>query len=347
MSMVILDRLTRKFNGMAALNGLSLDIPAGQMVALLGPSGCGKTTALKIIAGLDAPTSGDVRIGGASVLGQPPQARSAVMVFQNQLLFPHMTVAQNIGFGLRMRGLPSAAAVDEMLERVQMTGLGARKPADLSGGQAQRVALARALILRPKVLLLDEPLSSLDANLRGEMRDLICAVQADLGVTTLLVTHDQSEAVQMAQGIALMSKGRLVQYGSAHDFYARPNTVAAARFFGGVNFVGGMGTGTGVQTALGLMAVAGNGAGVVTIRPERIVLGQGSWTGQIVQKTYLGTQTRLRVMVGDQMLEISAGPDFGTSETAGETAGGLAGGMGTVRLDLPPAALWFIPASAE
>jgi ABC-type Fe3+/spermidine/putrescine transport system ATPase subunit len=324
---------------MRALDGLTLGVQQGEMVALLGPSGCGKTTALKIIAGLDAPTGGDVHIAGRSVLGQSPQARGAVMVFQNQLLFPHMTVAQNIGFGLRMQGLPSTAAVHEMLERVQLTGLGGRKPAQLSGGQAQRAALARALILKPKVLLLDEPLSSLDANLRAEMRDLICTIQADLGLTTILVTHDQTEAVQMAGRIALMSHGKLLQYARPQDFYARPANIEVARFFGGVNFIAGMGTDGAVQTALGPMGAANMranlGAGVVTIRPERVALGRGNFVGRIAHKSYLGTYCAVKLIVGDSVISAHVGPDFPAD-------------VGTeIAVDLPQDALWFMPGAGE
>ncbi len=331
MSAVEIRGLTRDYGATRALNGLDLDIADGEMVALLGPSGCGKTTALKIIAGLDAPTSGDVRFAGASVLGQSPQQRGAVMVFQNQLLFPHMTVAHNVGFGLRMQGLPSAAAVDLMLERVQLSGLGGRKPAQLSGGQAQRAALARALILKPKLLLLDEPLSSLDANLRADMRNLICTIQADLGLTTILVTHDQTEAVQMASRIALMSQGTLLQYARPQDFYARPANLDVARFFGGTNFIAGMGTGGALQTALGPLAVAGHGAGVVTIRPERVGLGQGDLRGKITHKSYLGTHCAVKLTIGDIVLTAHVGPDF-SAEIGTEIA-----------VDLPQDALWFMP----
>lgn len=321
--------LTRAFGQKVVLDGLDLDLSNGQMLALLGPSGSGKSTALKIIAGLDFATSGDVTLDGRSVLGQTDHA---VMVFQNALLFPHMTVAQNIGFGLKMRGLSDPEAVAEMLDLVQLSGFGARRPDQLSGGQAQRVALARALILRPKLLLLDEPLSSLDANLRHEMRDLIKTVHHRLGLTTILVTHDQQEAVMLADQIALIIEGRLQQTGAPADFFARPNSVDVARFFGGVNFIKGHGDGRAFHTALGALHLPVTGKGVVTIRPERITL-DGPIKARLIERQYLGNATMLRVLVGDQMLQISAGPEVGLNDD--------------LSLSLPPEALWFIPDAGE
>lgn len=321
--------LTRAFGQKVVLDGLDLDLSKGQMLALLGPSGSGKSTALKIIAGLDFATSGDVICDGRSVLGQTDHA---VMVFQDALLFPHMTVAQNIGFGLKMRGQSDPAAVAEMLDLVQLSGFGARRPDQLSGGQAQRVALARALILRPKLLLLDEPLSSLDANLRHEMRDLIKTVHRRLGLTTILVTHDQQEAVILADQIALIIHGRLQQRGAPADFFARPNSVDVARFFGGLNFIKGQGDGRAFHTALGALPLPVTGKGVVTIRPERITL-DGPIKARLIERQYLGNATVLRVLVGDQMLQISAGPEVGLSDA--------------LSLSLPPEALWFIPDAGE
>lgn len=327
--MISVRGLTRTYGDKIVLQGLDLDLAAGQMLALLGPSGSGKSTALKIMAGLDRPTAGDVICDGRSVLGRTDHA---VMVFQNALLFPHMTVAENVGFGLKMRGKSDPAAVAEMLDLVQLTGLGARKPDQLSGGQAQRVALARALILRPKLLLLDEPLSSLDANLRHQMRDLIRSLQRKLGLTTILVTHDQQEAVVLADQIALIIDGRLQQRGTPSDFFTRPNSVAVARFFGGVNFMAGQGDGRAFHCALGALPLAVTGRGVVTIRPERIELG-GPIKARLIDRHYLGAATLLRVMVGDQMLEISTGPEVVVNDD--------------LTLSLPSAALWFIPDAGE
>ena len=327
--MILVRGLTRAYGDRIVLDGLDLDLCKGQMLALLGPSGSGKSTALKIIAGLDLPTSGDVICCGQSVLGRTDHA---VMVFQNALLFPQMTVAQNIGFGLKMRGQSDPAKVSEMLDLVQLSGFGARRPYQLSGGQAQRVALARALILQPKVLLLDEPLSNLDANLRQEMRDLIRDIQRKLGLTTIMVTHDQQEAVVMADRIALIVDGQLQQIGPPADFFARPSSVAVARFFGGVNFVAGMGDGRAFHCALGALPSGATGKGVVTIRPERIILG-GPIKARWLERHYLGDACHLRVQVGDQILHIRTGPEVATTDH--------------LTLSLPTDALWFIPDAGE
>lgn len=327
--MIRVQGLTRAYGDRVVLDGLDLDLAAGQMLALLGPSGSGKSTALRIIAGLDMPSRGDVICDGRSVLGQTDHA---VMVFQNALLFPHMTVAENIGFGLKMRGKSDPAAVAEMLDLVQLSGLGARRPDQLSGGQAQRVALARALILRPKVLLLDEPLSNLDANLRHQMRDLIRDLQRRLGLTTIMVTHDQQEAVVLADQIALIMDGRVQQTGAPVDFFAQPRSVAVARFFGGVNFIAGAGDGRAFHTALGALPLAVQGRGVVTVRPERITLG-GPIKARLLSRQYLGDATVLHVLAADQILQITAGPAVVVQDD--------------LSLTLPPEALWFIPDAGE
>ena len=207
MTQVAIKELTKVYPGADApsVDNLTLDIGSGDLAALLGPSGCGKTTTMKMIAGLLPPTAGDVAFDGRSVLNDKPENRGVVMVFQNYLLFPYMSVADNIGFGLKMRKVPRgeiARRVGEMLELVRLPDLGARRPRELSGGQQQRVALARALIVKPRVLLLDEPLSNLDAHLRFEMRDLIRGLQQEMGITTIFVTHDQEEAVVLADRIA-------------------------------------------------------------------------------------------------------------------------------------------------
>ena len=207
----------------------------GRCSALLGPSGCGKTTALKVIAGLVPVESGDVWFGDERMTDVPAERRSVAVVFQKPLLFPHMSVAENVGFGLAMRGWSAQrrrGPVDEMLRLVQLDGFGPRRPKELSGGQEQRVALARALVTEPRLLLLDEPLSALDENLRVEMRGLIRDLQRRLGITTLFVTHDQREAADMADQVVLMLEGRVAQSGPARDFYTRPASEAVARFFG-------------------------------------------------------------------------------------------------------------------
>lgn len=325
-----------------ALSNLSLHIPAGRLTALLGPSGCGKTTALKIIAGLLPPTSGDVAFNGTSVLAQPPDKSGAVMVFQNPLLFAHMTVAENIGFGLSMRLLPKAeiaARVAEMLTLIQLPDHGPRRPSHLSGGQAQRVALARALILRPLVLLLDEPLTNLDATLRSEMRDLIRSLQRSLGITTIFVTHDQEEAVVLADHIALILDGQLLQFGAPEVFFKRPATETVARFFGANNFIPGKSQGGIFTSALGavlLPPAMPEGPATLTIRPENIRLGAApvnTLQATLISRTYLGTQTRLILQVGAVQLEAAVNPDAAAMLTAGAA----------LPINLPPHSLWLLP----
>ncbi|MBI5830071.1 MAG: ABC transporter ATP-binding protein, partial [Chloroflexi bacterium] len=234
MTTVTLQHLTRRFGNVAAVNALSLEIQSGEMVACLGPSGCGKTTTLRMIVGLLLPSGGDILFDGKSMLTVPTEKRGAVMVFQKHLLFPTLTIAQNVGFGLRMRGLPQneiAARVTEMLELVHLPGFENRRAHELSGGQQQRVALARGLIIRPRVLLLDEPLANLDANLRLEMRELIRSIQQELKITSIFVTHDQEEAVMLADRVALMFDGVLQQFDAPRVFYERPLNAAIARFY--------------------------------------------------------------------------------------------------------------------
>ncbi len=324
------------------LDRLTLDIPSGELTALLGPSGCGKTTALKMIAGLLDPTSGDIIFDGRSVLHDKPERRGAVMVFQNHLLFPAMSVADNIGFGLRMRHEPKAsitARVTDMLDLVQLPGLGHRRPSDLSGGQQQRVALARALILRPNVLLLDEPLSNLDAHLRTDMRDLIRSLQRQLAITTIFVTHDQEEAAVLADRVALILDGQLRQYATPKHFYKRPADAAVARFFGGRNFVPGTASGGLFHSPLGTLHLpddAPTGPGTLTIRPESIRIGtapENTLTARLVARAFLGTQTRLRLIVGDVDIEATLTPD---------QAEGLEVGT-DLPVTLPRASLWVLP----
>lgn len=336
--------LTKRFQttGPAALHGLDLTVASGSLTALLGASGAGKTTTMKLIAGLIAPDAGDIRLGDRSLLGLAPERRGVAMVFQNPHLFPHLTVAGNVGFGLRMRGLAPdriGASVAGMLDRVRLTGLGDRRPHELSGGQQQRAALARALILRPEILLLDEPLSSLDPSLRDELRGLIRDLQRETGITTLVVTHDQAEAVALADRIALLQGGRLAQAGPPEDFYTRPATQAVARFFGGVNFIPGSardGIFTSALGQLGLPPGAADGPALLTIRPEALRLGSGPnpVTARIEGLTFLGTQTRVELLArGGQALKALIPPDAARGLTPGTT----------IPLSLPAEALWLLP----
>ncbi len=344
MTRLTLDCLTLTYPGapLPALDRLSLTLQPGSITALLGPSGCGKTTAMKLIAGLLTPTSGDITLDGRSILATPPERRGTVMVFQNHHLFPFMTLAENIGFGLKMRGTPApeiAARVGAMLERVQLTGLGPRRPVELSGGQQQRAALARALVLSPRVLLLDEPLSNLDAHLRGEMRSLILELQRETGITTLFVTHDQEEAVVMANRIALILQARLAQEGPPAAFYDRPADAAVARFFGGVNFLPGHASGGQFLSAIGpltLPAGAPEGPGLLTFRPEALRLGPGpanNLQARLVGQAFLGTQTRLTLRIAGTTVEALVRPAEATLFTSGTD----------LTVTLPSETLWILP----
>ncbi len=225
-----------------AVDGISLEIRDGEMVTLLGPSGCGKTTALRIIAGFETPTSGRVLIAGEDVSHLPPHARNTAMVFQSYAIFPHLSVAGNVAFGLEMRGLPKgkiASRVAEILDLVELAGLEHRSPEQLSGGQQQRVALARAIITEPRVLLFDEPLSNLDAKLREQMRGEVRKLQRRLRITSVYVTHDQAEAMALSDRVVVMRSGRVQQVGSPLEIYARPANRFVADFIGRVNFLEG------------------------------------------------------------------------------------------------------------
>jgi putative spermidine/putrescine transport system ATP-binding protein len=232
--------VTKRFGDVTAVDGVSLEIRRGELFALLGPSGCGKTTLLRIVGGLEAPTAGEIRIAGTDVTRVPPHRRPAHMVFQQYALFPHLPVAENVGFGLRYkRNLPRAAhaaKVQEALALVRLTGLEKRLPHQLSGGQRQRVALARALVLEPQVLLLDEPLAALDPQLREEVQVELKHLQRTLGITFLFVTHDREEALGMSDRVAVMRQGRVEQVGTPVEVFERPATRFAAEFLGAANF---------------------------------------------------------------------------------------------------------------
>ncbi|MGR3464227.1 ABC transporter ATP-binding protein [Limimaricola sp.] len=325
----------------AALDALSLEVADGEMVALLGPSGCGKTTALRVIAGLIAPDAGEVRFDGQSVLHLPPERREAVLVFQSGQLFAHMDVAANVGFGLRMQRRPRreiAERVAEALAQVQLGDLGHRHPHELSGGQRQRVALARALVLKPGLLLLDEPLSSLDAHLRGEMRALIRRLQRETGITTLVVTHDQEEAAVLGDRVALMLGGRIHQIGAGASLWNRPADLDVARFFGGCNFIPGRSSGEAFDCALGRLALpegAPSGEGCLTLRPEAIEPGEGenAVTVRVIETRFEGLLTRITAQAGDIRLEALM--------RAGAARGAVPGQE--TRWRLPSAALWVLP----
>ena len=292
-----------------ALDDVSVEIGQGEFFTLLGPSGCGKTTLLRLIAGFEMPTGGTILLDGADISTLPPNRRPVNTVFQSYALFPHLTVAENIGFGLTMQGRPKAevaARVARMLALVQMEPMAARRVNQLSGGQQQRVALARALAPQPKVLLLDEPLSALDAKLRKEMQAELKRLQQETGITFVFVTHDQEEALTMSDRIAVMSAGRIQQIGTPREVYTRPVNRFVASFVGETNFLTGDGVGTGVRLANGaVLPVEGAPQGRVTvaIRPEQIRLcaaGDADAMAATVDGTvYFGTDTHCHLRLDD------------------------------------------------
>lgn len=262
-SSLSLRRLDKYYDRFHVIRDVSLDVPPGSLLTLLGPSGCGKTTVLRMIAGFVASTSGEILVDGRDIAGLQPEARDTGMVFQNYALFPHMTAADNVAFGLRMRRLRKAEIAERVRDALDMVKLGAlagRYPSQLSGGQQQRVALARALVIRPKLLLLDEPLGALDRNLRDEMQAELRNLQRSLGITTVVVTHDQDEALYLSDWIAVLKEGRIEQFGQPLDIYDRPASQFVSRFMGIANLfparvVGSVGSR--VEIAMGDVRVAG------------------------------------------------------------------------------------------
>ena len=299
---VQLEGLTKRFGDVVAVDAIDLAIEAGSFFTLLGPSGSGKTTTLRMIAGFDPPTAGRVLLHGEDVTELPPYDRDANTVFQDYALFPHMSVRDNVAYGLKVRGTARAdrrAAADEALALVRLDGYGDRKPSQLSGGQRQRVALARALVLRPSVLLLDEPLGALDQQLREEMQIELKTLQREVGITFVLVTHDQGEALAMSDRIAIFDAGRIVQTGTPREIYDQPSTRFVADFVGTANIVDGA-----------LAAQALGRPGVCVIRAEHIAIdGSGAADGLRIGATvrevaFMGPTTRIVVEAetGDRLL---------------------------------------------
>jgi putative spermidine/putrescine transport system ATP-binding protein len=344
-----LDSLRRVYGTSIAVDRVDLRVAQGELVALLGPSGCGKTTTLRMVAGFVAPTSGRVSIGTRDVTRLPPYARDTGMVFQGYALFPHMTVAGNVAFGLEMRRVGRAERerrVAEALRLVRLDGLADRLPRQLSGGQQQRVALARALVVNPTVFLLDEPLSNLDARLRAEVRVEIRALQQRLGLTTLFVTHDQEEALTMADRLVVMERGRVRQAGTPAELYERPADLFVAGFLGRCNVLRGTRVARDRYRAGDAelpCATAGTGT-VLAVRPERVVLGppgMAGLAGRIAVVTYLGGLTEWHVTT-------AAGTVVATHPTPpeGDALRALAAGD-AVSLSWPEAAGMLLPAEQE
>ena len=323
--LVRFEGVTRRFGGVVAVDALSLDVYEGEFFALLGPSGCGKTTLLRLLAGFETPDAGRVLLGGEDVGAVPPYRRPVNMMFQSYALFPHMTVAGNVAFGLKQDRLPKdeiAARVARMLELVKLEALASRKPHQLSGGQRQRVALARALAKQPRVLLLDEPLAALDKKLREETQFELVDLQAKVGTTFVIVTHDQEEAMTMAHRIAVMDRGRLVQVGPPAELYEQPSSRWVASFIGDVNLIeGGVvaldGSEIVVETAAGekfrAPAAEGVAAGArvhLALRPEKLRIaarppaetGSNVLAGRVVDIGYLGGMSVYKVRVASGAL---------------------------------------------
>src|SRR5580700_3056716 len=308
MAVVELESLTKRFGEAAALDGLTLTIAHGSLVCLLGPSGCGKTTTLRLVAGFIDPDEGTIRVGGRTVSepgrSLPPERRRMSMIFQSYALWPHMTIAENVGYGLKIRRLDRAECerrVAAILDVAHLSELAERYPHELSGGQQQRTALARALVVEPETLLLDEPLSNLDANLREEMRFEIRRLHDTYKYTTIYVTHDQAEAMTTADAIVVMNRGRIEQVGSPEDVYQRPRSEFVARFLGGTNILRGKRLGDGLAACGGVVLRCGEGdygsgdTAIVSIRLHDIELSANPasgtepnvTTGTVARRVYL------------------------------------------------------------
>jgi putative spermidine/putrescine transport system ATP-binding protein len=317
------DHVSRFFGTVRAVDNVSVSIAEGSFFAMLGPSGSGKTTCLRLISGFERPTDGHVRIFGENSENVPPNRRPVNTVFQDYALFPHLSVRDNVAYGLMVRGVDRrsrTAAADEMLALVKLDDHGARKPGELSGGQRQRVALARALVNKPRVLLLDEPLGALDLKLREAMQEELKTLQRALGITFIFVTHDQGEALSMADRVAVFNEGRIVQIGTPQDIYERPGTRFVANFVGSANVL-----------SPALAARAGGPQRWASLRPESIALvapDAGRISGTVTGTRYLGAVNRVAVDVGGETLNLALpaaqiAPQNGTTVGLGWADGAL------------------------
>lgn len=286
-----------------AVEDFSLEIEPGELVTLLGPSGCGKTTVLRMLAGFESPTAGDIRLNGEKINHLPPNKRNSAMVFQSYALFPHMNVEDNILYGLKIRGISEdekQKRLAKLLKNVNLIGYERRRPSELSGGQQQRVALARALIVEPSILLFDEPLSNLDAKLRESMRNEIRAIQKNLGITALYVTHDQSEAMAISDRVVVMNKARIEQVGRPEEIYSKPKTRFVADFMGAANFIPAR-----------LIAQVERNDGFVVVRPENLKLEMGgtanpnSIRAKIADVHFLGSHYEYHLKADDNLMLVA------------------------------------------
>jgi putative spermidine/putrescine transport system ATP-binding protein len=322
MAFLELEHVQKKFASATAVENFNLDVERGEFVSFLGPSGCGKTTTLRMIAGFEHPTSGSIRLNGAEITGRPPNKRDIGMVFQSYALFPNMTVAENIAFGLTVSGKPkntTKGRVEEMLRLIHLPQLGNRYPYQLSGGQQQRVALARALAIQPQVLLLDEPLSALDAKIRVSLRQEIRSIQRTLGITTIYVTHDQEEAMSLSDRIVVMSEGRMEQVGTPFEIYNFPKTQFVASFVGTLNQLQARVLepaagkleleGQTVFTPGPIDKMAGETVGVA-LRPEMLSLGgnggdeKNQLQATVEDTMFLGSIVRTRVRLRESIISL-------------------------------------------
>jgi putative spermidine/putrescine transport system ATP-binding protein len=338
MAFLEIENLRKTFGPHAVVQGFDLAVEKGEFISFLGPSGCGKTTTLRMVAGFEQPDSGRISIGGRDVTGLRANQRQIGMVFQSYALFPNMTVAENVAYGLKIARRPAAeirGRVEEMLALIKLPAMANRYPHQLSGGQQQRVALARALSINPQVLLLDEPLSALDAKIRISLREEIRAVQRKLGITTIYVTHDQEEALSISDRIVVMNEGRMDQVGTPFEIYNRPKTRFVASFVGTLNIVQGqvldaaagriLIDGQEVKVTRGLDGIASGTAQAFALRPEAVTLGDGGpgrnrLRGSIEQVSFLGSVVRIRVQLKENAILLDtfnnpnlAPPEFGSA----------------------------------
>lgn len=336
--------LTRRFGGRAVVDAVSLTIAPGQVTCLLGPSGCGKSTTLRMIAGVETPDDGHILIDGAEVFGPvtalPPEARGIGLMFQDFALFPHLTVAQNVGFGLKADRAARSARIGELLERVNLSGYGDKHPHQLSGGEQQRVALARALAPRPRIMLMDEPFSGLDNRLRDGIRDTTLEVLKEEGAAVLLVTHEPDEALRMADEIALMRGGRIVQRGSPYHVYNSPADKAAAAFFSDINVIRGVSRGALTETPFGEFLTPGHADGAevdIIIRPQHLKIdfdraGRGPNPTPMDGTPARGTVQRARFLGRESLVEFAM--DFEGAKLTASVPG--------VFLPKPGTVLWLM-----
>jgi iron(III) transport system ATP-binding protein len=356
---VTLEQVTKRFDRVIAVDRVSLDVKEGEFFFLLGPSGCGKTTLLRMIAGFYEPEGGRILFGDRDVTDVPPNERNTGMVFQNYALWPHMTVRKNVEYGLTMRSVTRAeidTRVDRALEMVQMFPYADRSPNQLSGGQQQRVALARALVIEPDVVLMDEPLSNLDARLRLEMRQHIMDLQRDIGTTMIYVTHDQKEALAMSDRMAVMEGGHIVQVGTARDLYQQPKTRFLADFIGEINFIPGkvsdLGDTATVETSLGPIRgrvssdrVQKGDSVLCAVRPEGLVFvdgepgsGENVFSGEVRHAVYLGEVEQYLIdLVDGTPLKVVEYDPINPKASRGDT----------VRLQFNPSKVVVLPAESE